>query len=80
MTATEFHGKMKQHCENLNGECSQCCFLDYCYSQKKRYNRRFSRRGWQRLIDGKNIQKHDITLLNHELLEQLLMKKGWMNY
>ena len=35
---------------------------------------------WQRLIDGKNIQKHDITLLNHELLEQRLMKKGWMNY
>lgn len=35
---------------------------------------------WQRLIDGKNIQKHDITLLNHELLEQRLMKKSWMNY
>lgn len=35
MTTTEFHGKMKQHCESLNGDCSQCCFLDYCYSQKR---------------------------------------------
>lgn len=35
MTTTEFHGKMKQHCESLDGECSQCCFLDYCYSQKR---------------------------------------------
>lgn len=31
---------------------------------------------WQRLIDGKNIQKHDITLLRHELMEQKLMKQG----
>ena len=27
---------------------------------------------WQRLIDGKNIQKHDITLLNHEIMEKIL--------
>lgn len=31
---------------------------------------------WQRLIDGSNIQSHDITLLNHELMEQELMSKG----
>lgn len=31
---------------------------------------------WQRLIDGKNIQPHDITLLRHELMEDDLMKKG----
>ena len=31
---------------------------------------------WQRLIDGNNIQKHDITLLNHEKTESNLMKKG----
>ena len=32
---------------------------------------------WQRLIDGKNIQPHDITLLKHELMERELMKKGF---
>lgn len=32
---------------------------------------------WQRLIDGKNIQKHDITLLKHEKMESDLMKKGY---
>ena len=31
---------------------------------------------WQRLIEGKNIQPHDITLLNHEKMEQELMKQG----
>ena len=31
---------------------------------------------WQRLIDGKSIQKHDITLLHHEKMESDLMKKG----
>ncbi len=31
---------------------------------------------WQRLIDGKNIQNHDLTLLNHEILEKQLMKDG----
>ena len=32
---------------------------------------------WQRLIDGKNIQKHDITLLQHEAKERNLMKQGY---
>ena len=32
---------------------------------------------WQRLIDGKNIQKHDITLLNHELMERELINQGY---
>ena len=31
---------------------------------------------WQRLIEGKNIQKHDITLLQHEMMEQELMRQG----
>ena len=35
MDIIEFHNKMKQHCESLNGECPQCCFLEYCYSQKR---------------------------------------------
>jgi SPP1 gp7 family putative phage head morphogenesis protein len=32
---------------------------------------------WQRLIDGKNIQKHDYTLLDHEIHERNLMKQGY---
>ena len=31
---------------------------------------------WQRLIDGKNIQPHDITLIQHELMESKLVKDG----
>ncbi|MDE5588716.1 MAG: phage head morphogenesis protein, partial [Acetatifactor sp.] len=31
---------------------------------------------WQRLIDGRNIQEHDLTLLKHEMLEHELMSKG----
>lgn len=32
---------------------------------------------WQRLIDGKNIQKHDLTLLAHEITEKRLMDSGY---
>lgn len=32
---------------------------------------------WQRLIDGKDIQKHDITLLKHELMESVLINQGY---
>ena len=31
---------------------------------------------WQRLIEGKHIQKHDITLIKHELREKELIKQG----
>ncbi len=31
---------------------------------------------WRRLIDGKEIQNHDITLLKHELMERGLVEKG----
>ncbi|MGS4786629.1 minor capsid protein [Streptococcus sp. P25B114] len=34
---------------------------------------------WDRLFSGKDIQKHDITLLHHELMESKLMAEG-MNY
>lgn len=34
---------------------------------------------WDRLFSGKNIQKHDITLLHHELMESKLMADG-MDY
>lgn len=35
---------------------------------------------FQRLLDGKNVQPHDITLLRHERLEYLLMKRYNINY
>jgi hypothetical protein len=31
---------------------------------------------WQRLIDGRDIQKRDIVLLNHEFLEHTLLRQG----
>ena len=27
--------KMKQHCDKIEGDCRKCCYLDYCYSQKR---------------------------------------------
>lgn len=35
MTIEKFHEKIKQYCDRLNGDCRKCCFLDYCYSQKR---------------------------------------------
>ena len=35
---------------------------------------------WQRLIEGKNIQKHDMTLLHHEIMERELMRQGYSQY
>ena len=32
---------------------------------------------WQRMIEGKNIQDHDITLLNHENMERDLVLNGY---
>lgn len=32
---------------------------------------------WQRLIDGKNIQLHDLTLLRHETVEKHFMEIGY---
>lgn len=32
---------------------------------------------WQRLIEGKNILPHDITLIKHELMEMELVKQGY---
>ena len=31
---------------------------------------------WQRLIEGTNIQDHDLTLLRHEIMERALMLNG----
>ncbi len=31
---------------------------------------------WQRLMDGKNIQPHDLTLLKHEEMEMRLVNEG----
>ena len=35
MDIFEFHNKMKQHCQSVKGVCSECCFLEYCYSKKR---------------------------------------------
>lgn len=50
---------------DLGGPKPERFYPDYCMAQS-----------WQRLIDGKNIQPHDITLLNHEYMELSLMKEG----
>ena len=36
----------------------------------------YMQNSWMRLHEGKNIQKHDITLLNHELAESKIMGTG----
>lgn len=54
---------MQKH--DLGGFEPEYFFPDYDMAQS-----------WQRLIDGKNIQKHDITLLNHEMKERSLMEQG----
>lgn len=51
---------------DLGGDVPERFYPNYAMSQS-----------WQRLIDGKNIQKHDITLLNHEKMESELMKQGY---
>ena len=33
---------------------------------------------WRRLREGKEIQKHDMTLLRHELMEYKLMSNGML--
>lgn len=45
--------------------------VDYFYPNYK------MAQSWQRLIDGKNIQQHDLTLLKHEEMEQNLMLQGY---
>ena len=35
---------------------------------------------WQRLIDGANIQPHDLTLIKHEIMEKELMKNGYSQH
>lgn len=47
---------------------------------KKRFDPDYDMaQSWSRLFDGENIQKHDKTLLHHELMESKLMAKG-MDY
>lgn len=44
---------------------------------KKRFDPSYQiSESWRRLIDGKNIQKHDLTLLKHEILERNLILSG----
>lgn len=58
------HVFIEEH--DLGGDVPERFYPNYAMSQS-----------WQRLIDGKNIQNHDITLLKHEKMESDLMKKGY---
>ena len=42
--------------------------FDACYEMAE---------SWQRLIEGKNIKPHDLTLLRHEIMENDLMEQGY---
>ena len=45
--------------------------------QKKRFDASYYiAQSWQRLIDGKRIKTHDLTLLKHEMMEKDLVNKG----
>lgn len=47
------------------------------YSAPQRFDPSFEMaQSWQRLIDGRNIQPHDLTLLRHEQMERHLMQQG----
>lgn len=47
---------------------------------KKRFDPDYDMaQSWSRLFEGKHIQKHDLTLLHHELMESGLMQQG-MDY
>ena len=51
---------------DLGGEEKEYLYPDYEMAQS-----------WQRLIEGKNIQEHDIILLNHEIMERKLVNQGY---
>lgn len=54
-------------------------FEDYHYleNELRRFDPDYDMaQSWQRLFNGKSIQKHDITLFHHELMESKLMAQG----
>ncbi len=58
------HVFIEEH--DLGGDVTERFYPSYAMAQS-----------WQRLIDGKNIQKHDLTLLKHEKMESDLMRDGY---
>lgn len=62
--------KVKNHLfiekHDLGGSEPQRFYPDYEIAQS-----------WQRLISGKNIQRHDVVLLKHEYAESRYMAKGY---
>jgi len=58
------HVFYKEH--DLGGDKKERFASDYDMAQS-----------WQRLIDGKQIEVHDLVLLKHELLEIDFMRKGY---
>ncbi|MGI5829791.1 MAG: minor capsid protein [Bradymonadia bacterium] len=57
------HLFLKEH--DLEEYGVRCFFPDFSIAQS-----------WQRLIDGRDIKQHDLTLLKHELKERELMMQG----
>ena len=46
-------------------------------TEKERFDSSYQMaESWQRLIEGKNIQPHDLTLLRHEMMERSLVASG----
>lgn len=38
MDATTFWEKLKQHCTDVEANCVECCFRDFCYCPPKDYD------------------------------------------
>ena len=57
------HLFLKEH--DLEEYGVRCFFPDFSIAQS-----------WQRLIEGRDIKQHDLTLLKHELKERELMMQG----
>lgn len=58
---------------------------DFIFNEKHDFGDRYDyfdpdykmAQSWQRLIDGKNILPHDLTLIKHEEMEKELMSRGY---
>lgn len=65
MTLNEFHQKLKQHCDRIKGTCRQCCYIDYCYSQKRDIYEDFLAEVISRLSDQSDNDKDTCVRVIH---------------
>lgn len=66
MNIFEFHSKLSRHCNDINGECSECKFIDYCYSQKRDIHSDFI----ENIISGLSSESNDIIKNPHNRIER----------